>query len=124
MPSDQKRLLILRIPEKQKIKYSIDDDDISFTTARFDNSPYETDISEQEIVTSTSNFVIRFKFNQVKKDYKSEPRRQKRALPIIYRQDDEIVDKTFSYQSDSIVVALGHDLKQIALEDSENKENV
>jgi WD40 repeat protein len=124
MPPDQKRLLVLRIPEKQKIKYSIDDEDISFTTARFDNSPYETDISEQDIVTSTGYFVVRFKFCQVKKDYKLEPRRQKRALPIIYRQDDEIVDKTFSYQSDSIVVALGHDLKQIALdENSENKEN-
>jgi len=124
MPVDQKRLLVLRIPEKQKLKYSIDDEDICFTTARFDNSPYETDISEQEIVTSTGYFIVRFKFRQVKKDYNSEPRRQKRALPIIYGQDEEIVDKTFSYQSDNIVVALGHDFKQISLEEhSENKEN-
>jgi len=125
MPTEQKRLLTLRIPKKQKKKYSIYDEDICFTTARFDNSPYdETDITEQEIVTSTENFVIRFKFSQVKKDYLSEPRRQDRAVPIIYQQDDDIVDKTFSYQTDSIVVALGHDLKQIALEEnSENKEN-
>jgi len=124
MPVEQKKLLVLRIPKKQKLKYAIDDEDISFSTARFDNSPYETDISEQDIVTSTGYFIVRFKFRPVKKDYNSEPRRQKRALPIIYKQDDEIVDKIFSYQNDSIVVALGHDFKQIALEESaENKEN-
>jgi hypothetical protein len=122
MPSDQKRLLVLRITEKQKIKYSIDDEDICLSIARFDHGAYEPDIEEQEIVTSTGNFIIRFKFRQVKKDYSTDPRKQKRALPIIYQQDDHIVDKTFSYKSDSIMVALGHELKQIELEE-QNKEN-
>jgi len=121
MPSEQKRLLVVTITDKQKIKYEIDFQDINFTTARFDNAPYETDNEEQEIITSTGQFILRFKFSQVKKDYFSDPRKQKRAIPIIYRQDEEIVDKTFSYQSENIVVALGHDLKQISF--AENKEN-
>jgi hypothetical protein len=45
-------------------------------------------------------------------DYKRD-RIQLNAKPIIYRQEEEIVDKTFSYKGDSIVAALCHDLKKL-----------
>jgi len=109
MPANQKRLLLLKIPQKLQINYKLTDDDISFTRARFDNGPY-LNASEHEIVTSTGPYIIRFKFDQVKEDYLSEPRRQHRAIPKIYIQEDSIVDKTFSYNSDSLFVALKHDL--------------
>jgi len=66
---------------------------------------------EEEIVTSTGPFIIRFKFRQVKMDYKRD-RIQLNAKPIIYRQEEVIVDKTFSYKGDSIVAALCHDFKK------------
>jgi len=116
MPSSEKRLLVLRIPKEHLEKFKIKK--IDFTPARFDNGPYlgNDDIIEEEIVTSTGNSIIRFRFRQVKIDY-NKGRRQKRAKPIIYKQDEEIVDKSFSYSGDSIVAALCSDLKKIELED-------
>jgi len=116
MPADEKRLLVLRIPKEDVKKYKIKK--INFTPARFDIGPYQgiDDIIEEEIVTSTGSSIIRFKFRLVKMDY-NKGRRQKRAKPIIYKQDEEIVDKSFSYSGDSIVAALCNDLKKIELED-------
>jgi hypothetical protein len=122
MPSDKKRVMVLRIPKKASKQYGIEE--VSFTTARFDNAPFQgkLNVFEEDIVTSTGPFIVRFKFRHIKIDYSSEDRVQKRAKPIIYKQEEEIVDKIFSYSGNSIVAALCHELKKIDLEE-ENDEN-
>jgi len=117
MPSREKQVLVLRILKEDTENFKIKN--LSLTPARFDNSPFQgdNDIIEEEIVTSSGPFIIRFKFRKVKMDYKKD-RRQVRAKPIVYKQDEEIVDKTFSYKGDCIVAALCHDLKKIDLEDN------
>jgi len=115
MPIEEKKLLVLRIPKEDLEKHKIKK--ISFTPARFDTSLlHREDIIEKEIVTSTGPFIVRFKFSKVKMDYKKD-RRQLNAKPIIYRQEEQIVDKTFSVKGDCIVAALCHDLKKIDLND-------
>jgi hypothetical protein len=116
MPAKQKQVLVLRIPPEDLEHFKIKN--LSLSSARFDNSSYQgdEDIIEEEIVTSTGHFIIRFKFRKVKLDYKKN-RRQERAKPIIYKQEEDIVDKTFSYKGDCIVAALCHDLKKIELDD-------
>jgi len=115
MPPKEKQVLVLRIRKEDLEKHKIKN--VSFTPARFDSSPFHTeDNIEEEIVTSTGPFIVRFKFRKVKMDYKKD-RRQLNAKPIIYRQEEVIVDKTFSAKGDCIVAALCHDLKKIDLDD-------
>jgi len=117
VPAKEKSVMVLTIPKEDLDKHKIKKKKIRFTPARFDSRPFDgTDIIEEEIVTSTGPFIIRFKFRQVKMDYKRD-RIQLNAKPIIYRQEEVIVDKTFSYKGDSIVAALCHDLKKIDLDD-------
>jgi len=66
--------LILRIPDEERKRLGIEE--VNFTHARFDNSPYydieRGTVIEEEIVTSTGPFLVRWKFRQVKLDYAKE----------------------------------------------------
>jgi hypothetical protein len=115
MPVREKQVMVLRIPKEDLEKHKIKK--LKLTAARFDSTPFHgDDIIEEEIITSTGPFIVRFKFRKVKMDYKKD-RRQVNSKPIIYKQEEIIVDKTFSYKGDCIVAALTHDLKKIDLAD-------
>lgn len=63
--------MILRIPEDDLEEFNIQD--VNFTPARFDNGPYAgSGVIEQEIVTTTGPYIVRWKFRQVKMDYNKE----------------------------------------------------
>lgn len=108
--------LILRLSAEDKAKFGIGE--VSFTAARFDNGPFidpsGANVIEEEIVSSTGPFLIRWKFRQVKNDY-AKPRNSDElsAKPIIYKQSETIIDKTFRYGSNDVVAALEHDFASI-----------
>jgi hypothetical protein len=112
IPIKEKSVMVLTIPKEYLKKHKIKK--LNFTPARFDSSPLHSKVIEEEIVTSTGPFIVRFKFRKVKVDYQRD-RIQLTSKPIIYKQEENIVDKTFSYNGDCIVAALCHDLKKIDL---------
>jgi hypothetical protein len=73
--------LLLRIPEDDLEKYNIKD--VKFTPARFDNAPHTgSGVIEQEIVTSTGPFIVRWKFRPVKIDYNKERLQDGKAVSL------------------------------------------
>jgi hypothetical protein len=63
--------LILRIPQEDIESHEMGE--INLTPARFDNGPsVGSGVIEEEIVTSSGPFIIRWKFRQVKLDYVKE----------------------------------------------------
>jgi len=122
MPNEVKKVLVLRVPEIDLQHYGIEE--VYLSPARFDNGPYQgTDgVIEEEIITSSGPFVIRFKFRLVKADFNNESRIQQRARPIIYKQEQEVTDKTFVYGTNSVVAALANDVRKIDL--GENSDSV
>lgn len=112
--------LILRLSEEDMTKFGITE--VNFTHARFDNGPYidpsGANVIEEEIVTSTGPFLVRWKFRQVKNDYsKSRDSDERTAKPFIYKQNQTIVDKTFQYGSHDVIAALETDLAVLNFDD-------
>lgn len=99
--------LLLRIPEEEIVAHQMGD--VNLTPARFDNGPYVgAGVIEEEIVTSSGPFIIRWKFRQVKLDY-AKGHHSGNLLatrPTIYRQSASVVDKTFEYGRNNVIVVL------------------
>lgn len=114
--------LILRLSPEDMARHGIEE--VNFTSARFDNGPYidpsGANVIEEEIVASTGQFLVRWKFRLVKLDYaRSRESSERAAKPMIYRQQETIVDKTFEYGSNHVVAALQSDLSVLSFDDDE-----
>lgn len=115
--------------------------EVNFTPARFDNGPYAgSGVIEQEIVTSTGPYIIRWKFRQVKMDYNKERLQDGKSVstnkllpltfsnlvltnvtfikrPTIYKQRSDVVDKAFEYGQNNLVAALPEEFNTLHLGD-------
>eukprot|EP00029_Vermamoeba_vermiformis_P007758 TRINITY_DN3445_c0_g1_i1.p1 TRINITY_DN3445_c0_g1~~TRINITY_DN3445_c0_g1_i1.p1 ORF type:complete len:363 (+),score=115.75 TRINITY_DN3445_c0_g1_i1:161-1090(+) len=114
--SEKPEALILRIPEDDLDEFNIKE--VNFTPARFDNGPYAgSGVIEQEIVTSTGPYIVRWKFRQVKMDYNKERLQDGKSRPTIYKQRGDVVDKAFEYGQNNLVAALDEEFNTLHLGD-------
>jgi len=106
-------------------KMDISDNEISLTPAVFDNGPSvgEDNILEENIITSTGPFIIRWKFRHIKLDYK-KPRDTKNPTrrPEIIRQKETVVDRCFLFDKNSVVAALENDINFMTLGSNEDQD--
>eukprot|EP01113_Clastostelium_recurvatum_P027139 TRINITY_DN3268_c0_g1_i1.p1 TRINITY_DN3268_c0_g1~~TRINITY_DN3268_c0_g1_i1.p1 ORF type:complete len:427 (+),score=122.93 TRINITY_DN3268_c0_g1_i1:75-1355(+) len=122
MGKEKPSALICKLSDQDLEAMGITEDDVHFTTATFDQGTYMGDdnILEQNIVTSTGPFMVRWKFRHIKNDYgKTRDRPGVRRAEVV-RQKEEITARKFTYDKDEVVAALESDLSFMKLSGEED----
>lgn len=107
-------VLILKLSERNLHQMGMTEDDVCFTSAKFDNGPIlgAEGIIEEEIVTTVGPFIIRWKMREIsidwkKKRYMSSEKQQRKARIIRYDQD--ILANSFTCDLSKTLVSVGHE---------------
>eukprot|EP01098_Paradermamoeba_levis_P004028 TRINITY_DN1761_c0_g1_i2.p1 TRINITY_DN1761_c0_g1~~TRINITY_DN1761_c0_g1_i2.p1 ORF type:complete len:372 (-),score=94.81 TRINITY_DN1761_c0_g1_i2:120-1235(-) len=111
--------LLCKISEEDKEKHGIKE--VDFTPARFDNSPYvgKAGIIEDNIATSTGEFIIRWNFRKLKLEFEKHMASGSvvaNVQPQIFKQSQVVVEKQFEYGENTLVAALQKDLSRLAID--------
>eukprot|EP01112_Ceratiomyxa_fruticulosa_P017839 TRINITY_DN562_c0_g1_i2.p1 TRINITY_DN562_c0_g1~~TRINITY_DN562_c0_g1_i2.p1 ORF type:complete len:426 (-),score=93.25 TRINITY_DN562_c0_g1_i2:168-1445(-) len=124
MGKEKPQALICKLSEEDLNLMGITEEEVHLTPATFDQGTYlgDDNILEENIVTSTGPFLIRWKFRHIKIDYR-KPRDQPgvRRAEII-KQKEDITNRKFLYDKDEVVTALENDLNFMKLENNEEEE--
>ncbi|XP_049851504.1 uncharacterized protein LOC126326119 [Schistocerca gregaria] len=122
MGAKKPQALILRVDPDELKKHDIKELDLK--NGQFDNGPHldadtNKTIIEEEIVASTGNYILRWKFRPIKLEYHKPRERPILIKPKFYRCKEKIVDKQFKYNTKGVVTAFDYELSDLKLDPDE-----
>eukprot|EP01127_Copromyxa_protea_P024633 TRINITY_DN9805_c0_g1_i1.p1 TRINITY_DN9805_c0_g1~~TRINITY_DN9805_c0_g1_i1.p1 ORF type:complete len:152 (-),score=57.94 TRINITY_DN9805_c0_g1_i1:155-610(-) len=93
--------------------------ELNLTPPKFDNRPTLGE-EELDIITTTGSFLLRFKFDLVKKDYKTG--QQNLSFPLIYETSAPITACKFLYSVNDVILANARGIATVGLQDDLEEE--